>query len=163
MMDVYLGYGSNMGDRAYYLGAAVSKLKRCGDIQTVSPWYETEPVGGPTQNWFLNGALHIQTILSPLDLLLKIQNIEHEFGRERIIHHGPRTIDVDILLYGDEIVRMRELIIPHQGMHLRRFVLKPLVDIAPDRMHPVFQQTLSMLLLTLEDAHVVKPYDPTHS
>ncbi len=139
----YLGIGSNLGDRERYLDMAVEQLGRDDSINVkkISTFINTEPYGPVEQPDFLNGVLEIETYLSPMELLLVCQDIEQEAGRERIIHWGPRTLDIDILLYDDEIINLPDLRIPHGEMHKRYFVIKPLAEIAPHVMHPILHKT----------------------
>lgn len=128
---VYLSLGSNIGDRAEYLHKAVQLLNRHEEIsvQKISSIYETKPVGYTNQDYFLNIALRISTSLTPNKLLAYTQHIENELGRIREIHWGPRTIDLDILLYNNENIEAESLIIPHPRMNERAFVLAPLYEI----------------------------------
>lgn len=133
MTDVYLSLGSNMGNREGYLKKALYELsKRSMVIKSVSPIYETEPIGYKEQGKFLNIAILVETKLSPHELLNTINSVENSLGRERIIRWGPRTIDIDILLYGAKSLNDNDLIIPHQRMWERAFVLIPLKDINPN-------------------------------
>lgn len=135
----YLSCGSNMGDRRAHLDGAVKALRdddRCRVIR-VSDWIVTAPYGDVQQDDFLNGAIALDTLYTPGMLLEKLHEIEYAHGRERKIHWGPRTLDLDILLYEDRILYTEELVIPHEDMHNRYFVLKPLVQIAPYERHPV--------------------------
>ena len=109
-------------------------------VTKISDFYETEPVGYKEQEWFVNCAVEIETGLNPQELLLLCRMIESELGRERKIKYGPRIIDLDILLYNNDIIDTTELKIPHPEMHKRRFVLKPLSDIAPDAVHTVLEE-----------------------
>jgi 2-amino-4-hydroxy-6-hydroxymethyldihydropteridine diphosphokinase len=111
-----------------------------------SPIYETEPVGYTAQRWFLNMVVEAETALFPMQLLTRTGKIERALGRVRIIPNGPRTIDIDILLYGTAVVRTPRLEIPHPRMHERRFVLAPLADLAPDLRHPVSRKTVRQML-----------------
>ena len=149
---VYLGLGSNLGKRIKTLEEAVKSLKACENISVSkrSSYYETEPEGGPPQPRFINGVVEIETPLSPKELLSKIQEIEINLGRKREEKWGPRTIDIDILLYDNCILQEEDLKIPHPMMHRRRFVLAPLSDIAPKAMHPVLNKTASEILKSLE-------------
>jgi 2-amino-4-hydroxy-6-hydroxymethyldihydropteridine diphosphokinase len=133
MAQVYLGVGSNLGDRQKNISVAVEMLSRDPAVKVIiqSALYETEPVGGPAQGKFLNGAVHIDTAISPEGLLKVIQKIESDLGRTRAVKNGPRTIDIDILLYDGLTLDTEELTIPHPRMMEREFVLKPLRDIAP--------------------------------
>jgi 2-amino-4-hydroxy-6-hydroxymethyldihydropteridine diphosphokinase len=141
-MKIFLSLGSNVGDREANLRAAIERLP----ILRVSPTYETEPVDFTDQPWFLNLVIEIETDLSPRELLTATSRIEHELGRVRDIPKGPRTIDIDILLYGDEVIDEPDLQIPHLRMVERRFVLAPLADLAPDLRHPVTHRTVREML-----------------
>jgi 2-amino-4-hydroxy-6-hydroxymethyldihydropteridine diphosphokinase len=129
-------------------------------VDTCSPLYETEPVGYEGQGWFVNGAAKIRTYLEPAALLARLRSIEQDLGRKPTgIFFGPRVLDFDILLFEDLIIKTEHLIIPHPEMHKRRFVLKPLADIAPDVVHPVFKKTIQTLLANLkDDRKAVVPY-----
>lgn len=131
MAKVYIGIGSNLGDRQKNIGRAMAYLKGSKDIEItkVSSIYETEPVGGPPQEKFLNGVIEIETALAPLDLLGYLNETEKRIGRIRSRKDGPRTIDLDILLYGDIEVDNERLKIPHPRMHKREFVLRGLREI----------------------------------
>lgn len=132
MDTCYIGIGSNLGDRQRNIKLAVKKIKALGDTRVikVSRLIETKPVGGPAgQSNFLNGALKIKTNFPPKRLLKKLKIIEQELGRIRTIRNGPRTIDLDILFYGDRVINTKELIIPHPRMFKREFVMKPLLEI----------------------------------
>jgi 2-amino-4-hydroxy-6-hydroxymethyldihydropteridine diphosphokinase len=144
---VYLGLGSNVGDREEYIEQAVFLLEKNPNIEVTkrSTIYETEAEGGGSQPPFFNGALEIKTKLAPHKLLDLLQEIEATLGREREIEWGPRTIDIDILLYGDEIVSDDKLQIPHPLMHERLFVLKPLREIAAQLVHPVLEKSIEAL------------------
>jgi len=128
---VYLGLGSNLGDRRAYIDQAVKLIRDNPKIKVIkiSSIIETLPQGGPEQGKYLNAVMSIQTSLTPTGLLNFLQAIEKKLGRKRIIHWGPRTIDLDILLWGDKIIRTKRLTIPHKYMHERDFVMGPLVEI----------------------------------
>lgn len=132
MNDVYLSLGTNLGDREQHLKEAIELLKGKEGIfiQTISPIYETAPVGYVDQPSFLNIAVYAQTTLTPFELLEACQSVEHELGRVRTIRWGPRTIDLDILLYNNDNIETENLIIPHPRMFERAFVLVPLMDVA---------------------------------
>lgn len=144
----YIGLGSNLGRRKKNIAAALNALQAARDIEVdaVSPLYETEPVGGPDdQALFINAAARLHTSLAPHRLLAVCLNVEETLGRKRVIRWGPRTIDIDILLFDDQIIDDEELTIPHPDMHRRRFVMEPLCDIAPDLMHPTIGESMQSL------------------
>ena len=144
---VYLSLGSNIGDRARNLQAALEQLA-APDLRVLrtSPAYETEPVEYTAQRWFLNLVAEAATELLPMQLLLRTGRVERALGRVRTVPKGPRTIDIDILFYGRTIVRSARLEIPHPRMAERRFVLAPLADLAPDLRHPVTRKTVREML-----------------
>ncbi|HTS65669.1 MAG TPA: 2-amino-4-hydroxy-6-hydroxymethyldihydropteridine diphosphokinase [Candidatus Acidoferrales bacterium] len=154
MKRVYVSLGSNMGDRERNLHAALDRL----DPVRVSPIYETEPVDYKDQPWFLNLVAEIKTDLFPKQLLGLAQRIERESGRVRLTPKGPRTIDVDILLFGSAVMRTPELEIPHPRLAERRFVLVPLADLEPGLRHPVTHRTVREMLAELADTVVVRPW-----
>jgi len=136
-MRAFLGLGSNLGDRAYYLEEAISALTRPTlKIVTVSRIYETEPWGVMDQPLYWNQVIEVDTTLEPLDLLHACQAIEHQLGRERKVHWGPRTIDIDLLLYDNRASESEELKLPHPYLEDRAFVLAPLREIAPKLVLP---------------------------
>lgn len=148
----YIGMGSNMGDRRAYLDGAVASLEQLKDCRVirVADYIETAPYGGVEQDDFLNSALELETLL-PAEALLKVLNaIEAEAGRTRTVRWGPRTLDLDILLYDDMIYDTPELIIPHKELHLRDFVLRSMAQIAPHVRHPLMGKTMETLLKELE-------------
>lgn len=144
-VSVLLGIGSNLGDRRWNIDCALELLSDVCHLKviSVSRFIETEPVGGPPQGRYLNGAAEVRTRLEPCALLEGLHRVEAQLGRVRSAVNGPREIDLDILLYGAEVVREPSLEIPHPRMLERSFVLEPLVEIAPQRLHPLSQQTLS--------------------
>ena len=151
--DAYIGLGSNLGQREKNIAAALNALQTTRDVEVVrvSRLYETEPVGGPAdQASFINAVAHIRTALPPERLLGICLAIEDSLGRKREAHWGPRTIDLDLLCYEQEIVVTPELTLPHPLMHERRFVMEPLAEIAPALMHPVLEQTAAEILEALE-------------
>lgn len=143
----YIGLGSNMGDKKGYLDQAVKALDetRGCRVKKVSSYLVTEPYGGVEQDDFLNACLILKTFLPPQELLERLHEIEQAAHRERVIRWGPRTLDLDILLYDDEILETEDLVIPHVELHLREFVLKPLSEIAPNKRHPIYQKTIAQL------------------
>ena len=147
MKTVYLSLGSNIGNREANLSAAIECLAAPRlRVLRVSPIYETEPVDYTDQRWFLNLVVEAETTLFPMQLLARIGKIEHELGRVRTVPKGPRTIDIDILLYGKAVVQSATLEIPHPRMAQRRFVLAPLADLAPDLRHPLTHLTVRQML-----------------
>lgn len=150
----YIALGSNMGDKKTYLDNAVKALnadKKCRVVR-VSKYIETKPYGGIEQDNFLNGALELETLYSPSQLLECLNRIEATHGRERLIHWGPRTLDLDILLYDDIIMQTDKLTIPHIEMCKRDFVLTPLAEIAPYTKHSVYGKTILTLLNELKQS-----------
>lgn len=148
----YIALGSNMGDKKAYLDMGVEELRKTQGcrVETVSDYLVTEPYGVTDQDEFLNGVMKIRTLLLPRELLARLHEIEQEAKRERILRWGPRTLDLDILLYDDLILDDEDLHIPHVEMHKRDFVLKPLCQIAPYARHPVYNRTARELLDALE-------------
>jgi 2-amino-4-hydroxy-6-hydroxymethyldihydropteridine diphosphokinase len=144
-VSVLLGLGSNLGDRRRNIETALQLLAQAGTLEVVavSRLIETDPVGGPPQGVYLNGAAEIRTGLPPQDLLEGLHSVEAQLGRVRSALNGPREIDLDILLYGGEVVRQSSLEIPHPRMLERGFVLEPLAEIAPERLHPLSKKTIS--------------------
>jgi 2-amino-4-hydroxy-6-hydroxymethyldihydropteridine diphosphokinase len=154
----YIAIGSNQGDRELYLLRAVAEIGKMPDTRVtgISPFYETTPVGVSDQPNFYNAVLRISTGLSPHAVLKALQNIEDNvFKRKRTIKWGPRSMDLDILLYGEQIVDTPELKIPHPHMTERRFVLKPLNDISPDLIHPESGLSISRMLEMLKSDETV--------
>lgn len=151
--QAYLGIGSNLGDKAAYMEKAVSKLKADKKIRAVrtSDWIVTKPYGGVEQDDFLNGAISLETLYSPLELLHLLQSVEKEAGRERKIHWGPRTLDLDLLFYEDFISDEAELMVPHPDMQNREFVLRPLDQLCPYYEHPLLHKTVRQMLKELEE------------
>lgn len=147
--DVYIGLGSNLGAREKNITAALGALQTTREIEVlkVSSLYETKPEGGPpNQPKYINAVAHVRTSLSPERLLSVCQRIETSLGRKRAVRWGPRTIDLDLLCYDDEIRADPDLTLPHPMMHERAFVLKPFAEVAPDFVHPVLQQSVKSIL-----------------
>lgn len=150
--DAYLSIGSNMGDKKAYLDFAVKSLKENEfvKLEKISTFIETEPYGNLEQDSFLNGALKIKTVLSPTSLLKLVNEIELKAERKREIHWGPRTLDIDIVLFNNEIICKQNLIIPHIDMENRAFVLKPLCEISPYAINPVNKKSVKEMLENLK-------------
>ena len=153
MTSVYIGIGSNLGDRQENCLEAVERIGKTSGCQVTSrsSWYLTKPVGVEDQDWFVNGVASLTTEISPQDLLRRVLDIESDMGRVRREKWGPRIVDIDILLYGREIIQEENLKIPHPLMHLRRFVLEPIVELAPDLIHPGLGRSMKELLAGLTD------------
>jgi 2-amino-4-hydroxy-6-hydroxymethyldihydropteridine diphosphokinase len=149
----YIALGSNMGDRRGTLEGAIAAMVSTPGvaIQTVSSFHETRPVGGPPgQRPYLNAAAGLATTLDPFGLLNVLHEIEQRFCRTRTVHWGERTLDLDLLLFDDQVIDTPQLTIPHPRMAVRRFVLEPLAEIAPDAVDPVSNRTIAELLTDLE-------------
>jgi 2-amino-4-hydroxy-6-hydroxymethyldihydropteridine diphosphokinase len=153
---VYLSLGSNVGDREAQLREAIVRLGVLGRVVRASSMYETEPVEFTEQPWFLNCAVALETGATPQELMKALLQIEEEMGRRRVQKKGPREIDIDILLFGDEVVELEELRVPHPAMAERRFVLEPLAEIAGEVRHPVRGKTVREMLRELPDGQVVR-------
>lgn len=158
MAVVYLGLGSNIGDREANLREALSRLSAKVKLEEVSSIYETEPVGYTEQPWFLNLVCRGHTALEPRPLLDFVKALEREMGRKPGVRWGPRLIDVDILFYDDVVYSDEALVIPHPRIQERRFVLVPLAEIAPDLVHPVLGITVTELLAGVQDPATVRLY-----
>jgi 2-amino-4-hydroxy-6-hydroxymethyldihydropteridine diphosphokinase len=156
MVEVLLALGSNLGNRQEILESAWKEISNLPQTKTlrISRFHKTQPVGGtPNQPEFLNAVCTVCTTLPPQVLLEKLQEIEIQFGRIRTEHWGPRTLDIDILLYGNQIIHTPTLSIPHPEMLHRRFVLEPAQEIAAETVHPVTGMTLQ------EHNHLLKQFD----
>lgn len=161
---VYLGLGSNLGDRAVHLEQAMEALAAAGvEIVRRSSLYTTEPLGFGPQNWFLNCVVEAATELMPRQLLRATQRVEREMGRRRQVRYGPRIVDVDILFYGGNVVSMSDLEIPHPRIAERRFVLVPLREIAPGLRHPTSRRTIGELLASTPDRGEIRRWQPPGS
>ena len=156
MATVYLALGSNVGNREENLRRAITLLGPAGaKVKKTSSFYETEPVDFLDQAWFLNAVLKAETDMAPLDLLRALRAIESAMGSKKALAKGPRLIDLDILLYGDQTINSPGLQIPHPRMLQRKFVLVPLVEIAPDLRHPFWTATATELLAATNDRSAV--------
>ena len=161
MQRAFILAGTNLGDLKANLDFALSSLAKGGTVIKSSSRFETEPVGFLDQPWFLNQAIELETPLAPSDLLSLCQNIELSCGRVRTFPNAPRTLDLDILLYGDIVVDQEDLIIPHPRLSERKFALEPLAEIAPDFIHPVLKESIRSLLKKCPDSSRVHIADST--
>lgn len=143
--EAFVAFGSNLGDKEKFIDEAIEALSNLPQINIVaiSDKIVTEPYGNVEQDVFLNGVMKIETLLPADELLQILQKVEEHAGRERKIHWGPRTLDLDIIFYDDDIISEDDLIVPHPDMKNRDFVLKPLMQIAPYKLHPVYRKTVS--------------------
>ena len=158
IQNAYVGLGSNLGDRAGYLLLAVRGMLDAGlDVIRLSSIYETEPVEYEKQPAFLNMVAEVQgsTLPSPEQMLARLLRIEFGLGRKRDVHMGPRTIDLDLLIFKDQLVNTEFLTVPHPRLHLRRFVLVPLDELVPKLVHPVLGKPVSELLSQTKDLSAV--------
>lgn len=150
---VYLAVGSNMGEKEAYIENGIAELRRFSEIQVekVSDMIVTKPYGGVSQDDFVNGALKIRTLFTPHELLDVLHEIEAHADRKRIIHWGPRTLDLDIIFYDDLVSEDDTLVIPHTDMQNRDFVLKPLLELCPNKRHPLLGRTITQLCNELQE------------
>jgi 2-amino-4-hydroxy-6-hydroxymethyldihydropteridine diphosphokinase len=154
---VYLGLGSNVGDSEALLQSALDRLNGPDlKLVRVSSLYETEPIGLREQRWFLNLVAEFQTELFPKQLMQRIEKVERELGRKRTVRNGPRTIDIDILLYGNSVVKTEGLEIPHPRYRERRFTLAPLAELNPEMRDPVTRRSMAEMLVALKDQVIRK-------
>jgi len=161
----YIGFGSNLGNRLDFCDRVVTLLSLlpASQMTGVSSLYETEPVDDgahPGSGWFLNGVVRLDTEIAPHKLLEVCREVEKSLGRDLDHRGGPRTIDLDILFYGSRLINEPGLVVPHPRLHLRRFVLTPLVELDPDWLHPVLHRTVKDLLAHLDDPAQVRKLDP---
>lgn len=165
---VFIGFGSNVGNRVDFCDRAVTLLSLLphSQLMGVSLLYETEPVfdhARPGQNWFLNGVVQLETDLTPQSLLTVLREIERALGREEDDRSGPRTIDLDILFYGTRMINEPDLIVPHPRLHQRRFVLMPMSELDPLWEHPTLHRTINQLLAEVPDQSEVRLLFPQPS
>ena len=162
MTVVYISLGSNLGDKISYIQQAVKLLNDNENFKLIrtSTFYETEPWGNKNQDWFLNVVIEAKTNLLPLELLELSQSVEFQLGRDRenVPKWGERTIDIDIIFYGSEIINTKNLVIPHKYMHERAFVLVPMLELTSSFVHPVFNKTILELHDELENPEDVFLY-----
>jgi 2-amino-4-hydroxy-6-hydroxymethyldihydropteridine diphosphokinase len=159
MKTAYIGIGSNIGDSQRNCHEAIEKIAAIDGcrVMSVSSFYLTEPVGVKTQEWYINGVVSISTAMPVHDLLNALLQVEANMGRVRTVKWGPRIIDLDILLFGQDIIDETDLKIPHPMMHLRKFVMAPLAELAPEIVHPVLGKTMTELLMEItESSQVIK-------
>ncbi len=157
----YLGIGSNLGDPIENCRKALSEIASLKNVQVLrrSSLYRTEPVGDIPQDWFVNGVVEVRTTFTAPQLLKALQWVEQALGRERRGRWEPRIIDIDILLYGQEVIKTESLVVPHPELHKRRFVLMPINEIAPYVIHALYGISMKGLLDRLEDDHAVERID----
>lgn len=153
----YLALGSNMGEKHHFIREAVEKIQEIEGciVEKVSDLIETEPYGGVEQDSFLNGALKMRTLLEPEELLSEMNRIEAEAGRERLIHWGPRTLDLDMIFYDDLVTEEEHLLLPHPDLDNRSFVLEPLMQLCPYKHHPVTGKTVKQMLQELKEREMI--------
>ncbi len=158
MTLVYLGLGSNLGKKEEQIKKAIDSISKTCLIKRVSPLYLTEPVGLQDQEWFLNCVVEIDTDLPPQNLLSFVKSIERKLGRKKTMQNGPRSIDIDILFYGDQVIQTKDLVIPHPKLHERLFVLQPMMNLNPGFVHPVLHKTIQELYEHSPWAEIVSLY-----
>lgn len=162
MKTVYIGLGSNIGDKVGYIQQAYKMIKFLENVsvENFSSLYETEPYGNTNQDWFVNAVLEIKTSIDPEQLIGEFQRIEYQLGRNRSKNEkwSPRTIDIDILFYGDDIVSSGTITVPHCELHKRAFVLVPMLELNPDFVHPIIGKTIAEMHNDLAEPEEVYLY-----
>ncbi|MBM4340082.1 MAG: 2-amino-4-hydroxy-6-hydroxymethyldihydropteridine diphosphokinase [Deltaproteobacteria bacterium] len=150
---VYIGFGSNLGDKIAYCEKAIAEILDLDSHKLLakSSFYKTQPVGYRAQDWFVNGVIKLESDLEPQDLLRALKEVESRLGRTETFQWGPREIDLDLLLYGDRVIQTDQLQIPHPRLQERRFVLIPLNEIDPDLIHPVLKKSIQELLKEIKE------------
>ena len=156
MVKVYLSIGSNVGNKLMNIKKAVNHIKKSLKISRISPIYDTEPVGYKKQGWFLNCAVEAETDMGPFKLLSFLKSIEKRLKRKKMFRYGPRTMDIDIIFYGNKMLKSGKLMIPHPRMHRRLFVLEPLSRISPNFAHPKYKKTIGELKNKLKSKKEVR-------
>ena len=158
MIKIYLGLGSNVGNREKNMVSAIEYLEKAGvKIMRRSHLYETEPVGFTDQDWFLNMVVEGETEFEPPELAEILSGVEKKVGRTKTFKWGPRVIDIDLLFYGNRLVHSKNLTVPHKHLHERQFVLKPLFELVPRLVHPGLKKTIRQLLNECPDTAIVRP------
>lgn len=157
----YIGIGSNVGDKAHQCKRAIAEVLKVDHHKLLaeSSFFKTQPVGYTSQDWFINGVIKIETEMEPLELFRVLKTIELKLGRTQTFQWGPRTIDLDILIFDDKEIETEELQIPHPRLHERQFVLIPLVEIDQNLVHPVLKKTVGKLLEDLKEDQGVERLD----
>ena len=160
---ILVGIGSNLCSKKYgkpvdNCKEAIEVLKKKMIIDSLSPWYQSEPLPVSNQPWYINGVLKVKTSLNPNNLLNTLLKVENSFGRTREKKNEPRVIDLDLLTYNDLVIDSKLLVMPHPRMHKRRFVLDPLIDIAPEWVHPIFKIKATELRKKLKDQQNIKKF-----
>lgn len=145
MLEVFLGLGSNIGNKEENINNSLKFISELYTVKKISHLYLTEPIGNVKQDWFLNCVVEIQTDVDPKKLLSSVKSIERKLGRIKTVKNGPRIIDIDILFYGDRVLKTKSLVIPHPSIQERLFVLQPMMDINPNLVHPVFKKSIHQL------------------
>ncbi len=162
----WIGVGANRGSALLTCRRAVARLSHRASLRLVaqSAFYRTEPVGPVRQSWYINGVVGVASWMGPRALLRLLHRVEADFGRHRHreTRWGPRCLDLDLLFHGDRILRCRDLCLPHPRLHQRRFVLRPLADVAPHLVHPLFGKTVDTLLQEVDDTARVEPVGTGH-